>query len=118
VLACVCVADPVAAHPFTHPWLHAQHTERLVAYIAAATGGPARHTGGNGVHVELDEACLRLFDRALADCGIPPEHAAGLSAYFRTAAEALRAYGASRDLAPDGLPLRRVWVFCSRRRIC
>jgi hemoglobin len=102
----LCVADPVAAHPFTHPWLHAQHTGRLAACIAAAAGGPALHKGdcgdeshvqrlhaGNGVHVGLDEACLRLFDQALADCGIPPEPAARLCAYFGAAAEAMRAYG-------------------------
>jgi hemoglobin len=115
----LCVADPVAEHPFTHCGLHPQHTERLAAYLAQVTGGPALYTGGygdesyvqrihagNGRHVDLDEACLRLFDRALADRGIPPEPAARLSTYFRTAMEAMRAYGASADLVPDGLPLR------------
>jgi hemoglobin len=116
----LCVADPVAEHPFTHPGLHPQHEERLAAYLAEATGGPALYTGGygdesqmqrihagNGLHVELDEACLRLFDQALADCGIPTEAAARLSAYFRAAAEAMRSYGASADLVADGLPLRK-----------
>jgi len=115
----LCVADPVAEHPFTHPGLHPQHTERLAAYFAEVTGGPALYTGGygdesyvqrihagNGEHVELDEVCLRLFDQALADCGIPREPAVRLSAYFRAATEAMRAYGASADLVPDGLPLR------------
>ena len=115
----LCVADPVAEHPFTHPRLHPQHTERLAAYFAEVTGGPALYTGGygdesyvqrihagNGEHVDLDEVCLRLFDRALADCGIPREPAARLSAYFRAATEAMRAYGASADLVPDRLPLR------------
>lgn len=117
----LCVADPVAEHPFTHPGLHPQHEERLAAYLAEATGGPALYTGGygdeshvqrlhagNGEHAELDEVCLRLFDRALADCGVPPDAAARLSAYFRAATEAMRAYGASADLVPDALPLRRV----------
>lgn len=115
----LCVADPVAEHPFTHAGLHPQHTERLAAYLAEVTGGPALYTGGygdesyvqrlhagNGEHVDLDEVCLRLFDRALSDCGIPPAPAARLSAYFRAATEAMRAYDASADLVPDGLPLR------------
>ena len=115
----LCVADPVAEHPFTHCGLHPQHTERLAAYFAEVTGGPALYTGGygdesyvqrihagNGEHVNLDEACLRLFDRALADCGIPREPAARLSTYFREATEAMRAYGASAALVPDRLPLR------------
>jgi hemoglobin len=116
----LCVADPVAEHPFTHPGLHPQHEERLAAYLAEVTGGPALYTGGygdeshvqrihagNGVHIDLDEVCLRLFDQALADCGIPAEPAARLSAYFRAAAEAMRCYGASVDLVTDGLPLRK-----------
>jgi hemoglobin len=115
----LCVSDPVAGHPFACHVLHPQHTERLAAYFAEATGGPALYTGGygdesnvqrihagNGEHIDLDEVCLRLFDRALADCGVPPEAAARLSAYFRAATEGMRAYGASADLVPDGLPLR------------
>jgi hemoglobin len=114
----LCVADPVAEHPFTHPGLHPQHEERLAAYLAEAAGGPGLYTGGygdethvqrlhacNGVHVELDEICLRLFDQALADCAIPLGPAARLSAYFRAATDAMRRYGASDALVPDGLPL-------------
>lgn len=115
----LCVADPVAEHPFNRAGLHPQHTERLAAYLAEATGGPALYSGGygdesyvqrlhagNGEHVELDEVCLHLFDRALVDCGIPPKPAARLSAYFRAATEGMRAYGESPNLVPDGLPLR------------
>jgi hemoglobin len=114
----LCIADPVAEHPFTHPGLHPQHEERLAAYLAEASGGPPLYTGGygdeshvqrihagNGVHIDLDEVCLRLFDQALAECGVPAEPAARLSAYFRAAAEAMRRYGASADLVTDGLPL-------------
>ena len=113
-----CLADPIVSHAFSHGY-HPQHTERLAAYLAEATGGPALYTAGygdeshvqrihagNGEHIELDEICLHLFDRALADCGVPPEPAARLSAYFRAATEAMRAYGASADLVPDRLPLR------------
>ncbi len=116
----LCVADPVAEHPFTHPGLHPHHEERLAAYLAEATGGPALYTAGygdeshvqrihagNGEHLELDEICLRLFDRALEDCAVPRRPAARLSAYFRTATEAMRSYGQSADLVPEGLPLRK-----------
>src|SRR5215470_1279621 len=87
----LCLQDPVAAHPFEHE-LHPQHDERLAAYMAEALGGPALYTAGygdesavqrihagNGVHVELDEACLALFDRALADVGITGDTAVGIS---------------------------------------
>ena len=116
----LCLADPVANHPFTHPGMHPHHEERLAAYLAEAAGGPALYTGGygdeshvqrlhagNGEHIELDEICLRLFDQALADHGVPAEPAARLSAYFRGAAEEMRRYGASADLVPSGLPLPR-----------
>ena len=112
----LCLQDPVAAHPFEHG-LHPQHDERLAAYMAEALGGPALYSAGygdesavqrihagNGVHVELDEACLTLFDRALADVGVTGDTAAKVSAYFRAATEAQRAY-ADRDAAvPEGLP--------------
>jgi hemoglobin len=84
------------------------------------TGGPALYTAGygdeshvqrihagNGEHLELDQICLRLFDRALEDCGVLQEPAARLSAYFRAATEAMQAYGESAELVPEGLPLRR-----------
>src|SRR5690242_8346344 len=90
----LCLQDPVAAHPFEHG-LHPNHDERLAAYMAEALGGPALYTGGygdessvqrihacNGVHVELDNACLAQFDRALADVGISGDTAARISAYF------------------------------------
>jgi hemoglobin len=73
----LCLQDPLAAHPFEHP-LHPKHDERLAAYLAEAFGGPELYSAGygdessmqrlhagNGVHVELDEACLTAFDRAL-----------------------------------------------------
>ncbi len=78
----LCLADPVAAHPFSHGTLHPQHDERLAAYLAEALGGPLLYTGGygdestmqrmhagNGEHQDLDEVCVRLFRRALDDVG-------------------------------------------------
>jgi len=116
----LCLADPVAEHPFSHPGQHPQHDERLAAYLSEALGGPPLYTAGygdeshvqrlhagNGPHEELDDVCLRLFDRALADVGVAAEAAAGVSAYFRDAAVAMRAYDADVRLVPDGLPLRR-----------
>ncbi len=112
----LCLQDPVAAHPFEHA-LHPRHDERLAAYLSEALGGPALYSGGygdesavqrihagNGVHVELDEACLALFDRALADAGITGDTAARISAYFRAATEAQRAYSGSDVAVPDDLP--------------
>lgn len=74
----LCLQNPDAAHPFERE-LHPQHDERLAAYLAEAFGGPALYSAGygdethvqrlhacNGAHVELDTACLREFDRALA----------------------------------------------------
>ncbi|MDF0531641.1 oxidoreductase [Tsukamurella sp. 8F] len=116
----LCLADPVAAHPFSHPGQHPQHDERLAAYLAEALGGPPLYTAGygdeslvqrmhagNGEHHELDEICLRLFDRALEDTAVPAHAAARISRYFRTATEAMGRYSASRGLVPAGLPLNR-----------
>lgn len=113
----LCLADPEAAHPFERA-LHPQHDERLAAYLAEATGGPALYTGGygtessmqrmhagNGVHPDLDEACLRLFDRAVAESGVPGNAGARLCAYFRAVTEAMRVYGGSEDDVPGGLPI-------------
>ncbi len=114
----LCLAHPVAAHPFEHT-LHPQHDERLAAYLAQALGGPTLYTAGygdetamqrlhagNGVHVELDEACLTLFDQALKDTGIAPDAAASISAYFRSATESQREWASKTAQVPNGLPFR------------
>jgi hemoglobin len=113
----LCLADPEAAHPFDR-YLHPQHDERLAAYLAEAAGGPALYTGGYGTesamqrmhagmgaHPELDEACLRLFDQAVAESGVPGDVGARLCAYFRAVTEGMRAYARSADDVPDGLPI-------------
>ena len=115
----LCLADPAAAHPFEHE-LHPFHDERLAAYLAEALGGPALYTAGfgdessvqrlhagNGVHEELDEACLTAFDRALADTGISGDVAVGIAAYFRGATIAQRAYAEGAHQVPDDLPFNR-----------
>lgn len=78
-----CLADPVAAHPFTHGDLHPQHVERLAAYWAQALGGPTTFTdtmndeagvlrmhAGNGEHPDLDDRAVACFDAALAEVGL------------------------------------------------
>jgi hemoglobin len=115
----LCLADPDAAHPFEHG-VHPRHSERLAAYLAEAFGGPALYSAGygnesyvqkihagNGVHVELDEACLAAFNRALADVGAEASAAMDASAYFRRATEAQREYAQQDSVVPEGLPLNQ-----------
>ena len=116
----LCLADPMAAHPFEHQ-LHRYHTERLAAYLAEAFGGPPLYSAGygdeasvqrihagNGVHPELDEACLALFDRALGDVGIEGETGKRISNYFRNATMAQRAFADGVEFVPDDLPMNYV----------
>lgn len=116
----LCMQDALTAHPFQHP-MHPQHDERLAAYLAEAFGGPKLYTAGygdeshvqrlhagNGIHVELDEACIAAFDRALADVGIGEQAAMEISAYFRAVTEAMRVYANGPEVVPDGLNLRHV----------
>ena len=115
----LCLLDPAAAHPFEHA-LHPQHDERLAAYLAEAFGGPPLYTAGygdessmqrihagNGVHEELDEACLSAFDRALAQVGITGDVGARVSRYFRRATIAQRRYADGAHLVPDGLAIEQ-----------
>jgi hemoglobin len=114
----LCLAHPVAAHPFEQV-MHPYHDERLAAYLSEALGGPALYTAGygtessmqrihacNGEHIELDEACLALFDRALTDVGVAPDVAVAVSRYFRAATEAQRTYADASHPVPSGLPFR------------
>jgi len=113
-----CLADPLASHPFSHPGLHAQHTDRLAAYWSEAWGGPPLFTetmgdeshvvrlhSGNGAHPELDERCIELFALALADADIPVDLRPTLEQYFREATKRMDRYPASPDDVPAGLPL-------------
>ena len=112
----LCLQDPAAAHPFEHQ-LHPYHDERLAAYLAEAFGGPALYSAGygdesyvqqlhacNGVHIELDEACLAAFDRALTAVGMSGAAAMRASAYFRRATEEQRAWSGEGAQVPAGLP--------------
>jgi hemoglobin len=113
----LCLADPVAAHPFEHG-LHPHHVERLAAYLAEALGGPPLYSAGygdesavqrihagNGIHPDLDEACLVVFDQALVDTGLVGETGERISDYFRQATVLQRNYPDSVDQVPANLPL-------------
>jgi hemoglobin len=108
--------DPLAFHPFEHG-THPHHDLRLAAYLAEAFGGPPLYTAGygdessmvrihagHGAHVDLDEACLKAFDLAVADIGLTGELADQVSGYFRRATLAQRQYAESADAVPAGLP--------------
>lgn len=111
----LCLRDPEAAHPFEHD-LHPHHDLRLAAYLAEAFGGPALYSAGygdesyvqrvhagNGVHVELDKACLAAFDRALAEVGITGQAAQSAFTYFRRATEDQRVWSDQGAQVPLGL---------------
>src|SRR3954451_10541336 len=79
-----CLADPEARHPFSHPGLHPQHTERLAAYWGEMLGGPDAYSrelpavahmvrihSGNLPHPEHHEATERSMAPALDDGGTP-----------------------------------------------
>lgn len=111
----MCLKDPLAAHPFEHE-LHENHDERLAAYLSQAWGGPPLYTAGygdeshvqrihagNGIHVELDEACLKLFHDAVGEMAISEATANALTSYFRKATEEMRRYGSHDVSIPDDL---------------
>ena len=62
---------------------------------------------GHGEHVDLDEACLKAFDLAVADVGLAGDVAQRISAYFRRATEAQREWGDPARAVPDALPFNR-----------
>lgn len=108
--------DPVAWHPFEHG-THPRHDERLAAYLAEAFGGPRLYTSGfgdessmqrihsgHGDHLDLDEACLKAFDLAVADVGLTGDVAQRVSAYFRRATGEQREWASPDARVPDGLP--------------
>ena len=117
----LCLEDPVARHPFSHAPIHPQHVQRLAAYWGEALGGPPAYTSGlgldesgvtrmhacNGEHVELDELCIGLFERARADVGLPAPTPAPQAPNIRWATEQMRRYAAPDAAVPDGLPLPR-----------
>ncbi|ACQ79374.1 globin [Beutenbergia cavernae DSM 12333] len=115
-----CLADPVMAHPFSHPG-HPQHVERLAAYWAEALGGPDAYSAsmgdhshvlrmhaGNGEHEEMDARAVACFEAALDDVGVQDEPLRStLEAWWRWSVDAMAAYPASAADVPGGLPFPR-----------
>ena len=108
-----CLADPVAAHPFSHG-VHDQHLERLAAYWGEALGGPASYSAslgteadvlrmhtGNGEHTELDERAVACFDAALADIGYTGDLRQVLHDYFAWATVRMAEHPDTPDTVPD-----------------
>lgn len=116
----LCMADPVAAHPFEHG-IHPMHDERLAAYLGEVMGGPKLYTAGygdessmqrlhahNGVHPEIDTLCSDFFAQAVREQGVPAEAGQRLSDFFREATVAMRQFGPKDSVVPDGLPMPEV----------
>ena len=112
----LCLTDPLAGHPFEHD-LHPKHDERLAAYLSEAWGGPPLYTAGygdesyvqrihacNGVHIELDEACLAFFDKAVSEMTASADAKAKMNSYFRRATEEMRRFESEGAEVPEGLP--------------
>jgi hemoglobin len=112
-----CLADPVAAHPFSNE-LHPRHLERLAAYLGEALGGPAAYTSGlgdetrvlrmhagNGEHAELDARAVACFDAALADVGLEDPVRTALHDYFAWSTRRLAAHPDTPDNVPGGASL-------------
>ena len=126
-----CLADPEAQHPFSHPGLHPQHTERLAAYWGEMLGGPAAYSrelasvahmvrmhSGNGPHPELDAATERCFALALDDAGIPDDERlrSTLIDWFAWSNRVVNHTYARPELVPDDLALPH-WSWDGPRRI-
>ena len=117
-----CLADPEAEHPFSHPGLHPQHTERLAAYWGEMLGGPDTYSrelasvahmvrihSGNGPHPELDAATERCFALALDDAGIPDDQRlrSTLVDWFAWSNRVVNHTYERPELVPDDLTLPR-----------
>jgi hemoglobin len=117
-----CLADPEAAHPFTHGRIHPQHAERLAAYWGESLGGPPAYTSalgteadvvrahsGNGPHDALDAAAAACFALALDDAGIPEDPAlrGTLSRWFVWSNELVNHGWPTPADVPDDLRLPR-----------
>jgi hemoglobin len=114
-----CLADPIMAHPFSHPGQHPQHLERLAAYWGEALGGPTAYTdsmgdetgvlrlhAGNGEHLEMDRQAVACFDVALTDVGISEDPLrAVLHDYFEWSTGRMAEHPESPDAVPDRVSL-------------
>lgn len=117
-----CLADPVLNHVFSQP-RHPQHVERLAAYWAEVTGGPAAfsttcgsdHSGMLGFHANMDadsdlgERFLACFVAAMDDARLPDdgELRAALRAYMEWAVTEVMSYSPPDAVVPADLAMPR-----------
>jgi hemoglobin len=114
-----CLADPVLAHPFSHPG-NPEHVQRLADYWGEVFGGPPLYSesfGGHSAMVEIhagqgadDELGVRFvecFVRAADDANLPadPEFRSALRAYMEWAVDEVMAYSPPGSSVPPDLPL-------------
>jgi hemoglobin len=114
-----CLADPVLAHPFSHPG-NPEHVQRLADYWGEVFGGPPVYSesfgghsamveihAGRGVDDELGVRFVECFVRAADDANLPgdPEFRAGLRAYMERAVDDVMAYSPPGSSVPAGLPI-------------
>jgi len=116
-----CLADPIMAHPFSHPGQHQDHLERLAAYWGEALGGPSKYTdemgdeshvlrmhAGNGEHLEMDRRAVACFDAALTDVGMTEEPLRSvLHDYFEWSTWRMAQHPDTPDTVPEGVSLPR-----------
>ncbi len=116
------MADEIVSHAFSHGF-RPDHTERLAAYWAEATGGPDEYSAnygsettvvklhsGNGHHDEMDRRAIACFDQALADVGLAEESPLWpvLHDYFAwVTATTMSRFPESADDVPNGLAIPR-----------
>lgn len=116
-----CLADPVLAHPFSHPG-HPEHVERLAWYWAEVFGGPRRysercagHSGMLEVHArsggdaDLGARFVAAFVQAADDAGLPadPELRAALRGYMEWAVAEVLAISQPEARVAPGQPTPR-----------
>lgn len=116
-----CLADPVLAHPFSHPG-NPHHVERLADYWAEVFGGPRIYSesfgghsamldihAGQGAEEELGARFVSCFVHAADDAGLPsdPEFRAALRDYMEWAVADVMAYSPPGSSVPPGLPITR-----------
>jgi hemoglobin len=116
-----CLADPVLAHPFSHPG-NPDHVERLADYWAEVLGGPPRYSqafgghsamlaihAGQGADDDLGARFVACFVQAADDAGLPddPEFRAGLRAYMEWAVGEVLSYSPRQSQVAAGLPVPR-----------
>ena len=116
-----CLADPVLAHPFSHPG-QPDHVTRLGSYWAEVFGGPPRYSqtwGGQsamlyihsatGAEGDLGDRFVACFVAAADDAGLPADarFRSCLRAYMEWAVADVLTYAPQDSVVPAGLSVPR-----------